>query len=116
MGRKFKCALVLMMLLMFYGTSYAVIRNGSIQGKAGLSYGFMGYTFNTVELTITNRNSHSITFGGTMIFLDKNYRVVARADLMSAVIKRRSSRRYRAHFSEGSGETAKAAKYIRWEF
>ncbi len=116
MGRKFKCALVIVMLMSFAGTSHAVLRNGSIQGKAGLSYGFMAYSFGSVDVVITNRNGHNVTFGGTMVFLDKNYRVVAKAELMHGTIKRRSSRKYKAFFSEGSGNEAQSAKYVRWEF
>ena len=116
MKRIYKFALVMTMILALSGVSHAVLRNGRIQEKAGLSYGFMAYSFDSVNVTITNRNSHNVTFGGTMIFLDKNYKVTAKAELMSATINRRSSRKYKAFFSDGNGETAKKAKYIRWEF
>ena len=51
-----------------------------------------------------------------MIFLDRHYRVVAKAELMTAKIKRHSSRKYKAFFSEGSGNEAKSARYLEWEF
>ena len=116
MRRKYKCALVLVIVLICAGTGHAVLRNGNIEGKAGLSYGFMAYSFGSVDVTVMNRNGHNVTFGGTMIFLDKNYRVVAKAELLNGTITRRSSRKYKAFFSEGNGETAKNAKYVRWEF
>lgn len=104
------------MLFMYAGVCHAVVRNGSIEGKAGLSYGFMSYDFGSVNVTIMNGNRHQVTFGGTMVFLDKDYRVVARAGIPSGVIKRNSSRRYKGFFTEGSGSSAQKAKYVRWEF
>lgn len=112
--KKYLFALAIMLVLA--GESHAVLRNGSIQGRDGLYYGFMAYSFGSVDVTITNRNNTNAVFGGTMIFLDKNYRVIARAELRQATISRRSSKKYKAFFSYGSGNEAQAAKYIRWEF
>ena len=107
---------VFMMLLVFAGISEAVIRNGSIRGKSGLSYGSISYSFRSLNVVIRNRNHHNVDFGGSMLFLDKNYRVIARADLLPAKIKRNSSRQYKAFFSKGSGNEAQRAKYLEWEF
>ena len=101
---------------MFAGVSEAVIRNGGIMGKSGLSYGSINYSFGSLSVVIRNSNAHNVTFGGSMLFLDKNYRVIARAELLSATIKRHSSRKYKAFFSSGSGNEAQAAKYLEWEF
>ena len=51
-----------------------------------------------------------------MLFLDKNYKVIARAELLTAKVKRHSSRKYKAFFSEGTGNDAKRARYLEWEF
>ena len=109
-------AAVCIVLLVLAGVSEAVIRNGGIRGKSGLSYGSIGYSFNSLSVVIRNSNHHNVNFGGSMLFLDKNYRVIARAELMKATIKRNSSRRYKAFFSQGSGNEAQAAKYLEWEF
>lgn len=101
---------------MLSGISEAIIRNGGIRGKSGLSFGSVKYSFGSLSVVIRNRNAHNVNFGGTMLFLDKNYRVIARAELLTAKIKRHSSRTYKAYFSEGSGNEAQAAKYLDWEF
>ena len=111
-----RLATVFVVLLVFAGVSEAVIRNGGIRGKAGLSFGSIGYEFNSLSVVIRNSNHHNVNFGGSMVFLDKNYRVIARAELMTAKIKRNSSRKYRGFFSKGSGNEAQAAKYLEWEF
>lgn len=116
MKRTCKFAILLVTLLMFSGICEAVIRDGGIRGRSGLSFGSIAYSFGSLQVTIRNRNGHNVNFGGSMLFLDKNYRVIARAELLSATIKRRSSRRYRAFFSEGSGNEAQSAKYLEWEF
>ena len=116
MRRVYKFMAVLVLSLMLTGISEAVIRNGGIRGKKGLSYGSISYSFGSLSVVIRNSNAHNVNFGGSMIFLDKNYRVIARAELLSATIKRHASRQYKAFFSEGSGHEAQVAKYLEWEF
>ena len=116
MKRVYRFAAVLAVLVMLAGISEAVIRNGGIRGKSGLSYGSISYSFGSLNVVIMNSNSHNVTFGGSMMFLDKNYRVIARAELLPGTIKRHASRQYKAFFSEGSGNEAQAAKYLEWEF
>ena len=114
MKRIFAVALMSMMILA--GISEAVIKDGAIRGKSGLSFGSIAYTFNGLSVTVRNSTKYNVNFGGTMIFLDKNYRVLAKAELLTAKIKRHSSRRYSGFFSYGTGEEAKRAKYLEWEF
>lgn len=116
MRTKFKFAIVLVLVLMLSGICEAVIKDGSIRGRTGLSYGSIAYGFESLNVTIRNRTKSNVNFGGSMLFLDKNYRVIARAELMTAKIKRNSSRRYKAFFSRGSGHEAQAARYLEWEF
>ena len=116
MRKLYQFAAVLIVSVMFAGISEAVIRNGSIRGKSGISYGSISYSFESLSVVIRNSNAHNVTFGGSMLFLDRNYRVIAKAELLSATIKRHSSRKYKAFFSSGSGNEAQAAKYLEWEF
>ncbi len=116
MRRVYKFAAVIALSLMLAGISEAVIRNGGVRGKKGISYGSISYSFDSLSVVIRNSNHHNVNFGGSMLFLDKNYRVIARAELLSATIKRNASRKYKAFFSEGSGNEAQAAKYLEWEF
>ncbi len=101
---------------MFFGISEAVVRDGAIRGKYGLSFGSISYSFRSLDVTVRNRTKYNVNFGGAMLFLDRNYRIIARAELLNAKIKRYSSRRYKAFFSYGSGEAAKSARYLEWEF
>ena len=112
--KKFFC--VMMMMLLFAGVSEAVVKFGAVPGKSGLSYSGVTYSFDSLNVTIRNSTKYNVNFGGTMIFLDKNYRVLAKAELFTAKVKRHSSRKYKAFFSEGTGEEAKNAKYLEWEF
>ena len=116
MRQVYRFVMVLVVLAVFAGNSEAVIRDGGIRGKSGLSYGSISYSFRSLNVVIRNRNSHNVDFGGSMLFLDRNYRVIARADLLPAKIKRNSSRQYKGFFSKGSGNEAQRAKYLEWEF
>lgn len=104
-----------LILVFLSGVSEAVIRDGAIRGK-GLSFSAISYTFRGVSVTIRNPSKYNVNFGGTMLFLDRNYRVIARAEILTAKIKRHSSRRYSGFFSYGTGEDAKKARYLEWEF
>ena len=116
MRRRFKFVLAIMILFLMSGMCEAFIRDGSINGKPGLSFSGLQYSFRTLNVTIRNRTKYNVNFGATMIFLDKNYKVIAKAELLNAKIKRRSSRKYKAFFSYGSGNEAKTARYLEWEF
>ena len=116
MRRSCKFIVVLAMLVILSGISEAFIRDGAVRGRKGLSFGSISYAFDTLSVTIRNSNPHNVNFGGSMVFLDRDYRVVARAELRTEKIKRRSSRRYKGYFTEGSGHEAQSAKYLEWEF
>ncbi|MBQ9432698.1 MAG: hypothetical protein IJU26_00605 [Synergistaceae bacterium] len=116
MRRAYRFIAVFVMSLVLGGISEAVIRDGAIRGKSGLSYGSISYSFGSLNVVIRNRNHHNVDFGGSMLFLDRNYRVIARAELLPGKIKRNSSRQYKGFFSQGSGNEAQRAKYLEWEF
>ena len=116
MKKVFSFAAVILAVMIFAGISEAVIRDGAIRGKNGLTFGAVSYTFKGLSVTIKNPSKYNVNFGGTMIFLDRNYRVIAKAELLTTKIKRRSSRRYKGFFSYGTGEDAKRARYLEWEF
>ena len=114
--KKFMLAVLLMLLILFSGMSEALIRYGSINGKPGLSFGGLQYKLRTLNVTISNKTKYNVNFGATMVFLDRNYKVIAKAELLNAKIKRHSSRKYKAFFTEGNGHEAESAKYLQWEF
>ena len=115
MKKGFSFAAMILSVLILVGTSEALIRDGAIRGKR-LSFSAVSYTFKGLSVTIKNPSKYNVNFGGTMIFLDRSYRVIAKAELLTAKIKRRSSRRYKGFFSYGTGEEAKRARYLEWEF
>ena len=116
MKKGFSFAAMILAVLVFAGTSEALIRDGSLRVKNGLSFSAVSYTFKGLSVTIRNPSKYNVNFGGTMVFLDRSYRVIAKAELLTAKIKRRSSRRYHGFFSYGTGEEAKRARYLEWEF
>ena len=103
-------------LTFFVSAGECVIIDGAVRGKNGLSYSNIAYGFNSLSVTIRNSTKYNLNFGGSMLFLDKNYKVIARAELLTAKVKRHSSRKYKAFFSEGTGNDAKRARYLEWEF
>ena len=116
MKKLLRISAVFLIILIFCGVSQGFIRDGAVKGKSGLSFGNVSYSFDSLTVTIRNSTKYNVNFGGTMLFLDRNYRVVAKAELMTAKIKRYSSRKYKAFFSHGSGNEAKSARYLEWEF
>ena len=109
-------AVAVMAVMILAGISEALVRDVAIRGKSGLSFSAISYTFRGLSVTVRNSTKYNVNFGGTMIFLYKNYKVIAKAELLTAKIKRRSSRRYSGFFSYGTGEEAKSARYLDWEF
>ena len=114
MNRRLGIAVLILILLS--GVSHAVVRDSYIRGKNGLSFSAIAYTFKGLSVTIRNSTKYNVIFGGTMIFLDRDYKVLAKAELLNAKVKRYSTRRYKGFFSYGNGEDAKKARYLEWEF
>ena len=107
---------VMLLLTLACGIARAFIREGSVAGRPGLSFHGMAYFWGHLDVNITNGTKENVLFGGTMLFMDRRKRVVARAEILPEWIKRRSTRRLRAVFTEGSGEDASAAWLLVWEF
>ncbi len=109
-------ALALLLLLCAGTTARAFIREGGIPGRPGLSFHRVTYHFGHLFVDISNGTDQNVIFGGAMLFLDRHRRPVARAEILPERIKRRSTRRYRALFTEGSGNEASSAAWLVWEF
>ena len=116
MKRIYKFLTVFVILLVLSGVSFGFIRDGAVKGKSGLSFSNIAYNFDSLNITIRNSTKYNVNFGGTMVFLDRHYRIVAKAELLTAKIKRHSVRKYKAFFTEGSGNEAQSARYLEWEF
>ena len=114
-GKRALMAAAVLVLCLWFGTAGAVVREGAVPGRAGLSFSNLTYRFGHLSVLINNGTGQNVIFGGSMVFLDRHYRPVARAELLPEQIKRRSSRRYRAVFTEGSGHEAADASFLVWE-
>lgn len=112
--RKFFAAAALLVTVLA-GTSSALLREGAVAGREGLSFSRVIYRFDHLFIDITNGTKKNVIFGGSMVFLDRNRRPIARAELLPEHIKRGTTRRYRARITEGSGNEASAAYFLMWE-
>ncbi len=111
-----KFAVFILIFLALTGIGEAFVREGRVPGKNGLAFYGLRYDFDSLTLSIKNNTKYNRTFGGSMLFLDRNYKLVARAEIRPAKIKRHSSRKYKAFFTKGSGHEARQASFIEWEF
>jgi len=114
--KKFLLSLILILILIFSFTSssFAILRYGRIPGRSGLSFSNINYHHSNLTFDVSNKNHRNITLGGTMLFVDRHNKVVARAEILPQKIKRRGSRKFKAVFTEGSGADAKSAKSLIW--
>lgn len=93
-----------------------VVKEGRIEGIPGFRFENVVYAWDKVFIDVVNMTNRNLTFGGTMIFLDRRGAPVASARLLPAKVVHGSARRYKAHFLEGTGETARRAAQIFWDF
>ena len=94
----------------------AVVREGGIEGRPGFSFRNLVYKWDHLLVEIVNGTPRNVSFGGTMLFLDRHGRTVARAELLPEKVKRKSSRRFKGRFVQGSGEEASKAMRLMWLF
>ena len=97
------------------GTACAALRNSRIEAVYGFRFGNLVYSWSNVTLDVVNVTSGNRTFEGTMVFLDRRGRILARAGLLPRNIAGRGTLRYNAYFTEGSGETARRAVRVIWD-
>lgn len=108
--------IITILILSITVEAFGFIRDGAVPNKKGLSFSSISYQFKELKITIRNRNHYNVNFGGTMIFLDRHHREVARAEILTKKIKRNSSRRFNGIFVKGSGNEASSASFLVWEF
>lgn len=113
-GRAIIAGLVLVGAL-YASAAAAFLRGGGIPGRQGLSFHRITYHYGHLFVDISNGTGRNVIFGGTMLFLDRWRRPIARAEILPEKIGRRSTRRFRATFTEGSGEEASSAAHLVWE-
>jgi len=102
--------------LAFPGVADAVVRHRRIETVQGFRFENLIYSWDKVILDVVNTTSGVRSFEGAMIFLDRRGRTVARANLLPRSIAPQRTQRFNAYFIEGSGETARRATRVLWDF
>ena len=100
----------------FAGAARAVVRDDKIEDVPGFRFENVVYAWDKVALDVVNTTSANRLFGGTMIFLDRRGKPVASASLLPKKIAALRVERYTARFVEGSGEAARRATRVVWDF
>ena len=55
-------AVAIMAVMILAGISEAVVRDGAIRGKSGLSFGSIAYTFRGLSVTVRNSTKYNVNF------------------------------------------------------
>jgi hypothetical protein len=93
-----------------------VVKDGRIETVPGFRFENIVYGWDKLFVDVVNMTNRNMTFGGTMIFLDRRGNPVASARLLPAKVVHDSIRRYKGHFVKGTGETARRAARVFWDF
>jgi hypothetical protein len=111
--------LALALSLVPSGVSFAVagvVMDGRVEDVPGVRFENMLYAWDSLAIDVVNMTNQNMMFGGTLTFFDRRGRPVASARLLPKKIIHDSVERYRGYFVEGTGETARRASRILWEF
>ena len=109
-------ALVVLLLLALPGTSSAVVRDGRVEDAPGLRFENVVYNWNHIFIDIVNMTNSSVSFGGAVTFLDRQGYPLATVRLLPKKVARNSVERYTAYCVRGSGEAARKAVRVVWDF
>lgn len=105
-----------LLIVLWAGGAWAVVREGGIPGQPGLSFHRLTYYWSYVDMNISNSTKRNVILGGQMVFLDRHMKPIARAEILRTQFKRYSTRKLRARFIEGTGEEASKAMHLFWDF
>jgi hypothetical protein len=98
------------------GISSNVVRDGKVDDVPGLRFENMVYRWDRLIIDVVNMTGLNRFFGGTMVFLDRFSKPVASARFLPQKVPGNSVKRYTCYFTEGSGETARRAMRVVWDF
>ena len=111
----FMCVGVLF-LLFCVSPALAIVKDGRIEEIPGFRFQGVRYEWNKVVLDIVNMTNRNAIFGGTMTFLDRRGNPVARVRLQSKKVAHNSMERYTGYCVLGTGESARRAVRVIWDF
>jgi len=98
------------------GAASGAVKEDIIEDVPGFRFENVVYAWDKVSLDVVNMTRDNGLFGGTMIFLDRRGKPIAKAVLLPKKVAAMRSERYTAHLVEGSGEAARRAKRVIWDF
>ncbi len=109
---------VLLLLLspILSGSAPGIVMDSRIKEVPGLRFENVIYNLEHMFVDIVNMTDRNILFGGTMIFVDRYGTPVASARLLPKKVERNAVKRYTGYFIEGSGEMARRAARVIWDF
>ena len=87
-----------------------------IEELPGLRFENLIYNPRNIFVDIVNMTDRNVLFGGTMVFLDRYGHPLASARLLPKKVERNAVKRYTGYFIEGSGEMARRAVRVTWDF
>jgi hypothetical protein len=93
-----------------------VVRDGRIETVPGFRFENVVYGWDRLFIDVVNMTDRNLMFGGTMVFLDRRGNSVASVRLLPAKVVHDSVKRYKGHFVKGTGETARRAARVFWDF
>ena len=94
----------------------AVVKDAVIEDVPGFRFENVVYHWSNIFIDVVNMTNRNESFGGTMIFLDRYGSPVAIVKLLPQRIARNSSRRYTGYCVSGTGEAARRAVRVVWDF
>jgi hypothetical protein len=115
-SRIFVWGLSVVLTLASASMSFAVVKDGRIETVPGFRFENVIYGWDQIFIDVVNMTDRNTMFGGTMVFLDRRGNPVASVRLLPAKVVRDSVRRYKSHFVKGTGETARRAARVIWDF
>jgi hypothetical protein len=93
-----------------------VVRDGRVGDVPGFRFENMVYRWDRLIVDVVNMTGRNQFFGGTMVFLNRFSKPVASARFLPQKVPGDSVKRYTCYFTEGSGETARRAARVVWDF
>ena len=112
----FCVGVVIVLALTYSGVAQAAVRDNKIENVPGLRFENVVYDWDKIILDVVNTTVHNRIFEGIMIFLDRRGKPVASAALLPKKLIGLKSERCAAHILEGSGESARRAVRVIWDF
>ena len=114
--RIFCVGMAIVLALSFSGAVSGAVKDNIIEDVPGFRFENIVYAWDKIILDVVNMTHDNGLFGGTMIFLDHRGRPTAKAVLLPKKVAGMSAERYTAHLVEGSGEAARRASRVIWDF